>query len=133
MPDIARLKTELTDDPLSRGYAGMTDKQAADNLNDVIDRIPPGFLVESSVVFQQVDQAEYDALTNANEDKMWNVLHLGMLDPWGVEASLLTDVFGAGSTTITTLQAWRNGLRVSRAAELNLGFIREGHVAEARA
>ncbi len=33
MADIAKLKTELTGDRLGRGYTGMTDQQAADDLN----------------------------------------------------------------------------------------------------
>lgn len=47
MPDsvaIAALRYELTADPLARGYAGMTDAQAAASLNtvniNVIDSIP---------------------------------------------------------------------------------------------
>jgi len=35
MADIEQLRQELNDDPLGRGYSGMTDQQAADDLNTV--------------------------------------------------------------------------------------------------
>ena len=31
--DIDKLRDELTTDPLARGYSGMSDKEAADDLN----------------------------------------------------------------------------------------------------
>lgn len=134
MADLVALKAELDSDPLGRGYAGMTDAQAASSLNDVLDRVPPGNpTFDASEVFQRIDQTEFNALSNADEAKVWNVLHLGLLNPWGREADILTDAFGAGSTTITDLKAWRNGKRVSRGRELGFGIVREGYVSAARA
>ena len=41
MADLQILRTELLIDPLGRGYSGMTDQQAADNLNMVNRESPP--------------------------------------------------------------------------------------------
>lgn len=40
--DLAKLKTELTTDPLARGYAAMGDEAAAVNLTTLIDRPADG-------------------------------------------------------------------------------------------
>jgi len=39
MPDLTTLNRELTDDPLIRGYAAMTDEQASDDLFLMIRRL----------------------------------------------------------------------------------------------
>jgi len=63
---------------------------------------------------------------------VWNLMHLGELNPFGVEAGLMVDVFGAGSDTITTLSTLRKEA-ISRATELGLGYVKPGHVEKARA
>jgi hypothetical protein len=134
MADIGRLKTELDTDSLARGYAGMTDLQAADSLNDTKDRVPTGNpTFEASEIFQRVDEAEFGTLVAADKQLIWDVLHLGFVNPWGLEATIFTTVFGGGSTTVGALQTWRSGKLVSRGEELGFGIVREGHVAAARA
>jgi hypothetical protein len=61
---------------------------------------------------------------------VWNILHLGNINPFGIEADLMQDIFGA-STTITALQAARKE-NISRAEELGLGVVGAGQVEEAR-
>lgn len=128
--DLVALKTELTTDPLSRGYAGMTDEEAATNLNTV-DRTRNKTSMTGSEVVNNVDAAEWVALSGEEQAKVWDILHLGTLNPFGVEAALLIAIFGGGSATIIALQAARVDA-VSRAEELGLGSIAPGHVENAR-
>lgn len=60
MSDIDPLVDELANDPLGRGYAGMTAQQAADDLNAII-RTRPRTAVPASEVFARFVPAEYDA------------------------------------------------------------------------
>ena len=128
--DITALKTEIDTDPLARGYSGMTDVEVATNLN-VVDRTTGKSTMEATSVLNAIDKAEYTALTAANKALVWNVLHIGTINPFGIEADLFVDVFGGGSTTITTLAALRLN-NVSRGVELGIGNVREGNVQEAR-
>ena len=48
------------------------------------------------------------------------------LNPFGIEATIFNNVFGA-SNTITALQAARIE-QISRATELSLGHVKVGHV-----
>ena len=129
--NIDALRTEIDTDPLTRGYAGMSDEQVADSLNNVINRKQNKTAMTASEVFNAIDKTEFDALSNANEAKIWNVLSMGTLNPFGLEAAIFTDVFSDGSTTITALKAARK-TDVSRGVELGLGFVRPGNVLEAR-
>lgn len=115
---MSDLKTELTDDPLLRGYAGMTDQEAADDLNSEY-RPDPRTSMSASDVLNAVDDTEYGVLTDANKDRLWQLLGIGDLNPFGVEAALMTSIFGGGSATITALAADRVD-HITRAAELGI-------------
>lgn len=128
--DIDALKAELTGDPLTRGYAGMTDAQAATNLN-AVNRTRNKTSLTGSQVLNAVDKTEFNALVAANKQLVWDILHLGDLNPFGIEADLMTDVFGGGSTTIAALAVLRVEA-ISRAVELGLGVVKVGHVQMAR-
>jgi len=128
--DIDVLKTELTGDPLSRGYSGMTDAEAAADLNTVY-RTRNKTSLSGSEVLNAVDAAQWAGLTDAQRQTVWNIVHLGTVDPFGVEATLMIGVFGAGTATITALAASRVET-VSRAAELGLGLVYPGHIENAR-
>lgn len=128
--NIEILKTEIITDPLVRGYASMTDLQVAEDINTVY-RTTNKLVMAGTEVLNAIDKAEYNALTDANKQLVWNVIHVGDINPFGVEADLFVDIFGGGSTTITTLQALRLN-NVSRGVELGIGNVREGNVMEAR-
>ena len=128
--NIPALKAELTVDPLARGYSGMTDEQAATNLNTVY-RTRNKTSMTGSEVINNVVPAEWNALTDAHQAKAWNIVHLGTINPFGVEAMMLTAIFGAGSATIAALAAARKD-NVSRAVELGFGIVYAGNVMEAR-
>lgn len=124
------LITELTADPLARGYSGMNDAEAAADLNAAY-RPTNRTSMTGSEVLNATDKAEYAALPDADRTLYWNLLHLGQLNPFGREAELLVDIFGTPSATITNLQNARASL-VTRAQELGLGRVREGDVQRAR-
>ena len=115
---IAKLKTEITDDPLGRGYAGMTDAEIAISLNTA-NREVNKTLMTASEVLNAIDITEWNALTDAAQQKIWDVLDIGEINPFGIEATIFVAVFGGGSATITALAAVRKTI-VSRASELGL-------------
>ena len=129
------LKTELTDDPLARGYSGMTDEQAAADLNSIYPapdtRTRPRASMTSSEIWQSVDIPAYKLLLADKQDNIKLVMSFGVVDPFGKEADIFIDAFGAGSATITALQAARQEI-VSRAMELGLGIVTEGDVWDVR-
>lgn len=130
MSQLDILKTELTTDPLGRGYSGMSDEAAADDLNTSYrernrDTMP------SHEVFNAIDKTELNALLATVQQQIWDVLHLGTVNPFGLEADLFVDAFGGGSATITALAAARKE-SITRATELGLPHIRPGMVEEAR-
>lgn len=58
---IGILKTEISTDPLSRGYSGMTDLEVADDLNTVY-RTKVRDYISGSEILNATDDAEFDAL-----------------------------------------------------------------------
>ena len=130
--NIAALKAELTGDPLARGYPAMSDAEAATNLN-AVNRERNRTSMSGSEVLNAVDDTEWGALSDADKQTVWNIVHLGDVNPFGVEARLMVSVFDAEeSPTIAALQVARKD-PVSRATELGLGLIYPAHVTQARA
>lgn len=124
------LQDEVQTDPLGLGYAGMTDQQVADSLN-ASTRSRNRSMMTASEVMNQINVSEFNILSSANERKIWDVLHIGDINPFGVEAAIFIGVFGGGSATVGALQAARIE-SVSRATELGLGKVKVGHIAIAR-
>ncbi len=127
------LKDELLNDPLVRGYSTMSDQEASDDLN-IVNRERNRTSMSASEILNAVDAVEYADLTNAEETQFWNLMGIGTLNPFGVEAALMTGWFGgAGSVTISALQAARKE-DVSRAEELPgvRSPMKSGYVEEAR-
>lgn len=131
MTDYAVLKNEIATDPLTRGYSGMTNAQIAASLNTA-NRTRNRTSMTASEVLNAISVTEFNVLTAANKQLVWDLVHLGTLNPFGVEATLFTNIFGGGSTTISTLAGLRSQ-SISRATELGLGVVSEGLVAEAKA
>ena len=127
---IDTIATELTDDLLARGYAGMSDAAAAEDLNTVY-RTRTRATVTATEVYQAIDQAEWAGLTAAQQTEIWNILHLGTFTPGGREQSRFVAIFGGGSDTITALAGVKNE-DISRAEELGVPDVRVGEVIEAR-
>ena len=128
---IYQLKQEIDNDPLGRGYAGMTDQQVAASLN-ASDRNVNKSLMEATEVLNAVDVTEWGALLPTQQDLFLKLLAIGRLNPFGVEATLVRNIFGAGSATVAALAVARVET-MTRARELGLEEpVRPGHVAEAR-
>jgi len=129
---MADLKTELTTDPLGRGYAGMTDQEAADDLNTTY-RTRDRTSMTGREVGAAVVKAEYAALADAQKDRVLFLFGRDDLDPFKFEADVMTDIFGGGSDTIAALAAARVEA-ISRALELGLRTpVRRSYVTAARA
>lgn len=130
MGRIDIVRTELTVDPEGRGYSGMNDVAAASDLNTVYRTSNKSSLTGSEVM-NAIDKTEFNALSDADKQLVWDILHLGTVNPFGLEADLLTDIFEVGSTTITSLLTLRKN-NISRGVELGVGVVRAGHIQEAR-
>lgn len=131
--DLAALKAELTTDPLVRGYAGMTDVQAAASLN-AADRSVPVRTLTSAQIFNAIVPAEFTSLSTAEKGNVDRVLGLGAdIDvSAGTNArTVMLNAFVAGTATRTALAAL-TARTVSRAEELGLPVPSAGHVATAR-
>jgi hypothetical protein len=129
--DYLVLFNEINTDPLGRGYSSMSDAEVAADLNTVYRTRNRG-LMTASEVYNAVDETEFIALTAEQKAEVWNIVHMGELDPFGLEADRFLAIFGGGSTTISTLGDLRVD-DISRAQELGLGEIYEGYVTKARA
>ena len=127
---IALLTTELASGHPDTGAYDGNAETAADELN-AINRTTNKTSMTSSEVYNAIDPTEYTALSTTDKEEVWNIIHLGELNPFGLEATRMTALFGGGSTTITALAALRKN-NVSRAVEIGFGFVKPGNVLEAR-
>ena len=126
------IKAELDTDPLTRGYSGMTDEQAAADLNtEYRSRIKPTLSgIELRGAF---DETEFAALTDGEKQM---ALAWASADEYdsstdGADDRILKSIFGAGSTTRSNLATARQET-VSRAVELGFGPVKVGDVQYAR-
>ena len=88
--------------------------------------------MSASEVYNAIDATEYIALSDADKEEVWNIIHLGTLNPFGLEATRITAIFPGGGSTITTLAGLRKDT-VSRAQEIDLEIpVKVGHVEQAR-
>lgn len=131
--DLPALKAELTDDPLARGYAGMSAQQAADSLNAAnrsvgVDYAAGGDLWEAVVLTEYLLLVpEHKALLNS----LIAAARLRIAAGSNTRAALLV-MFGAGTATRANLAAL--AVRAaSRAEELRLDPPTAGDVQRARA
>ncbi len=128
--DYLTLWNEINSDPLGRGYSGMTNASITGNLN-IKNRTRNKVTMTGTEVINAVKASEFNALTSASQQRIWDTLHLGTLNPFGIEATIFTGVFGAGSSTVATLQSLRIET-ISRGEELGLGLISAGLVIKAK-
>ena len=117
------LADEINLDPLGRGYSGMTDSQAASSFN-VADRIINKTSLSNTQILEAIDPAALLALTGEQSVRVWGILGMDSVDPFGNAANIFIDAFGAGTQTILDLQALRVKT-ITRAEELGLGYVSE--------
>ena len=125
------LADELTNDPLSRGYAGMTNEEVVNSLRNVFDRSRIRARMDSSEVFQAVDITEFNTLTDTQQRNVMAILSFGSVNPDGREKDYFVNVFGAGSDTITALNTARVE-SINRATELGIPNVYIGDVEAVR-
>ena len=130
MSFIDDLKAERADGHPDTGAYSEDDKTFVVEIN-AVNRTVNKDTMTSSQVYNAIVASEYTALTTSQQDEIWNILHLGEINPFGLEATRFTAIFGVGSATITALAAARQ-VFVSRAAELEFPEVKHGHVEMAR-
>ncbi len=128
--DIDALSVELLAGHPDTGAYNIDAEIAAGELN-AVNRTTNKTSMTGSEILNAVLKSEFVALTNAEESQFWDIVHLSEVNPFGIESDLMVDIFGGGSTTITSLQTLRKN-NVSRAVEIGLGVVRAGHILEAR-
>ncbi len=129
--DYQVLKTELTTDPLVRGYSAMTDAEAAADLNTVYRTRTRPF-VYGWEILNETDDTEFGALTDVQKNQWLSMCGTLEIDTGsGVAKSLEATFFGAGTTTRTNLQAIRIE-DISRAVEIVGADVKTGDVGYAR-
>ena len=116
MPDWDALRSEISNDPLVRGYSNMSDEEIAADLNTKY-RTKNRTEMSASEVVNAVSVSEYAALAAGDKQLFWDIVHIGTLNPFGREADLMVTLFGGGSDTIATLSSLRVD-SISRAEEL---------------
>ena len=123
------LKEELADDPLGRGYSGMTDDEAAVDLNTEYRRENRKSMATAEILDIIVD-AELTALTAAKQTEFWRLLDIGEIKPFGPAGQIIIRLFGVSTTKTNFLVARKQG--ISRARELGFRRVRSIHVCDAR-
>lgn len=136
---IAGLKTELTNDPLARGYASMGDADAAISLNTANRPGSAINLTGDDLMNKVIVWSEVEALTAAKRDMLgfvyqFHLLKAGNLDlTSGSKAvNYLASLFGVGTATRANFLALQPP-QISRAMELGMPPIGHPDVAAARA
>ena len=125
------LKSELTDDPLGREYDGMTDQEAADDLNTEYRELIRE-KIETWEVIEATLPSEWAALTAGEKERYQTFIAAGTLNPSGANTKqAFAAMFGAGTTTRANLLALSTKT-VSRAEELEIDFVTAARVASAR-
>ena len=123
------LEDEIVGDPLGRGYSGMDDAALLVSLNTA-DRSRNNHSLRPSAVFNGIDTTEWDSKTDAERQRIWNVLHMVSensdegIDLFGKELQEFVVVFGGGSTTAATLSVLRVE-SISRGVEIGWGVVKE--------
>lgn len=133
--DLKALHNELANDPLGRGYAQMTDAQAAASLNSVANgngRPVARSIIPAREIIEATAPAEWGALSAAEKQRYQTITGAGDVDVRGANTrAAFLAMFGAGTATRAALAALQNET-VSRAVELGIGNVRPRDVALAR-
>ena len=127
------LADEINADPLTRGYAGMTDAQVA---ADVMTEYRTEAVREATgaEIYDAIDDAEFALLTPDEQKDCDRITSLsGIIDASSRAKTVLFRIFPAGTQTRINFLAMATR-SVTRAHELGIsGTVREGDVTRARA
>lgn len=125
---------ELTNDPLTRGYSGMTNQQVADSLNSNTggnERSQDKTSLSGDEIFQATDSTQFAGLTDAQKSQWLAFCGRDSIDPFASANVTFVQNLFSGGATVTNLNALRVE-DISRAQELSLGTVKEGDVEDAR-
>lgn len=130
---IQAIRDELDTDTLVRGYSGMTDGDATIDMNTVY-RTRVKSSVSGADAFTVTDPTEFDGLTAEERLEWLSLCAIDSVNPSNgtPAAATATRLFGGGSNTVTSLNAFRDEA-VSRAVEIGVGTVNEGDINNARA
>jgi len=126
MTDLTALADEIANDPLGRGYAAMNRDAIVASLN-AVDRAVNRDSMTGTEIGAAIDPAEYNALTDAGKDRVIGLVSRDSVDPFGFAATVMIDVFGGGSATVTALASARTKT-ISRAQEIGYRRVKYGWV-----
>jgi|SRR5210317_173730 len=103
---------------------------AADQVN-ALNRTRNRSVMSGGEVKKEIDTAEFNALTDGQKQIILAMCARDDLDPFGLDADVVQNIFPPAGVTITALQAARVE-SISRATELGLPFVSAADVAAAR-
>jgi hypothetical protein len=132
MIDYVALKAELDSDPDARGYIGMSDQAATDDLNLVrVVRIKSS--VSGADAFKATVDTEFDLMAASDRMEWLAICAIDALEPQNNKpaASTVIRLFGGASETVAALQSLRQET-VSRAVAIGLTPLVIGDVQNAR-
>ena len=104
---MSKLSEEIANDPLGRGYADMTDAEVTVDGHTIYTTDPctrDKTSMTPSEVYNAIVDNEMDALSASDRAEVWNILHLGEINPHGKEAAVFIRIFGPTSQTIINLK-----------------------------
>ena len=131
---ILDLQSELVNDPLTKGYSGMTDQLVADSLLDKTRERNRESMTRQEI-YEKIEPSALDGLTNLELAQI-NLALSDAVDPFGNAVQVFKNVFGDPSATVTALAAARKE-SISRLTEIGLSDIENislvGWIAELRA
>ena len=106
MPDYQALKSELAADPLAKGYAAMSDAQAAASLMANY-RTTERASIRASELYEAVVDSEFTALAAGAQTRVRDLFALDVVPAaTGSRArAVLLAIFGAGTQTRANLAA----------------------------
>jgi hypothetical protein len=137
MANMPLLVIELSTDPLTRGYAGMSDSEVVTSLYTV-DRTYKRATVSGADLYNAIDETEWQALSADDKATIDRITQLGgdiqVQNSARVKSQLVgaSGIFDNQTTTFANFVDLANPA-CSRVVELGLGDVTEGDVVAARA
>ena len=127
---MIKLRDEIANDPLGRGYDSMTDADIVVSLNTKnIQRNK--IVMTGKEIFAQQNSADYAALSDAKKQQWISLTSHDEIDPFGSAVQVALDIWGDGSATVLNLVAARVET-ISQGEALNLGALTLSAVTFAR-
>ena len=117
------LKTEITGDPLGRGYADMTDQQVVDDLNTAYRSRNRTSMTGDEVFRSVATRADWDGLLDNEKIMFLSLCARDSIDPFAAaNVEMVKSLFGNASATVANLATARIEA-ITRAQELGFGTV----------